>query len=182
MIAYPRIYNDFFSECYLQRGRRGKDTHNAAATAFKSPSHLLTLSLSHAIAQSTLLVHYESQANTILQHPRTQAMPRMLARTGRLALSRREAMRLTGKLFALRRDVVLGRNVLDVPGIFWEEASLYSLYDAGRAYFEIGERVEALNQRISGASDLVRVYCSYTYTCACTGFLIPLHIFFVCCS
>jgi uncharacterized Rmd1/YagE family protein len=66
-------------------------------------------------------------------------------------------MRLTGKLFALRRDVVLGRNVLDVPGIFWEEASLHSLYEAGRAYFEIGERVEALNERISGASDLVRV-------------------------
>jgi uncharacterized Rmd1/YagE family protein len=42
-------------------------------------------------------------------------------------------MRLTGKLFKLRRDVVLGRNVLDVPGIFWEEASLHALYEAGRA-------------------------------------------------
>jgi uncharacterized Rmd1/YagE family protein len=83
-------------------------------------------------------------------------MPRTLARTGALALSRRDAMRLTGKLFALRRDVVLGRNVLDVPTIFWEEASLHSLYEAGREYFEIGERVEGLNERISGASDLVR--------------------------
>ncbi|KAI0298692.1 hypothetical protein B0F90DRAFT_1938044 [Multifurca ochricompacta] len=134
-IAYPRIYNDFFT--------------------FKSPSHLLTLSLSHALAQSTLLGHYESQAHAILQHPRTQALPRTLARTGKLALSRRDAMRLTGKLFALRRDVVLGRNVLDVPGIFWEEASLHALYEAGRAYFEIGERVEALNERISGANNLL---------------------------
>lgn len=134
-ITYPRIYNDFFT--------------------FKSPSHLLTLSLSHALAQSTLLAHYESQASAILQHPRTQALPRTLARTGKLALSRRDAMRLTGKLFALRRDVVLGRNVLDVPGIFWEEASLHALYDAGRAYFEIGERVEGLNERISGANDLL---------------------------
>jgi uncharacterized Rmd1/YagE family protein len=124
--------------------------------AFKSPSHLLTLSLSHALAQSTLLAHYESKAHAILQHPRTQALPRTLARTGALALSRRDAMRLTGKLFALRRDVVLGRNVLDVPGIFWEEASLHALYDAGRAYFEIGERVQALNERIRGARDLVR--------------------------
>ncbi|KAF8260817.1 hypothetical protein EI94DRAFT_870653 [Lactarius quietus] len=134
-ITYPRIYNDFFT--------------------FKSPSHLLTLSLSHALAQSTLLAHYESQAHAILQHPRTQALPRTMALTGKLALSRRDAMRLTGKLFALRRDVVLGRNVLDVPGIFWEEASLHALYDAGRAYFEIGERVEGLNGRISGANDLL---------------------------
>ena len=83
-------------------------------------------------------------------------MPRSLARTGTLALSRRDAMRLTGKLFKLRRDVVLGRNVLDVPGIFWEEASLHALYEAGRAYFEVGERVHVLNERISGARDLVR--------------------------
>ncbi|KAH9074186.1 DUF155-domain-containing protein [Lactarius deliciosus] len=134
-ITYPRIYNDFFT--------------------FKSPSHLLTLSLSHALAQSTLLAHYESQAHAILQHPRTQALPRTLALTGKLALSRRDAMRLTGKLFALRRDVVLGRNVLDVPGIFWEEASLRALYEAGRAYFEIAERVEGLNERIGGANDLL---------------------------
>ena len=65
-------------------------------------------------------------------------------------------MRLTGKLFKLRRDVVLGRNVLDVPSIFWEEASLHALYEAGRAYFEVGERVHLLNERISGARDLVR--------------------------
>jgi len=133
-----------------------KGAHTVAALAFKSPSHLLTLSLSHAIAQSTLLAHYESQAYAILQHPRTQALPRSLARTGSLALSRREAMQVTGKLFLLRRDVVLGRNVLDVPGIFWEEASLHALYEAGRAYFEIGERVQGLNERISGARGLVR--------------------------
>lgn len=85
-------------------------------------------------------------------------MPRSLARTGTLALSRREAMRLTGKLFMLRRDVVLGRNVLDVPGIFWEEASLHALYEAGRSYFEIRERVQGLNERITGARGLVRIH------------------------
>jgi uncharacterized Rmd1/YagE family protein len=156
-ITYPRIYNDFFSECdFIRNDPPRALTRRYVLPAFKSPSHLLTLSLSHALAQSTLLAHYESQASAILQHPRTQALPRTLARTGKLALSRRDAMRLTGKLFALRRDVVLGRNVLDVPGIFWEEASLHALYDAGRAYFEIGERVEGLNERISGANDLVR--------------------------
>ncbi|KAI0052154.1 DUF155-domain-containing protein [Auriscalpium vulgare] len=134
-IAYPRIYNDFFT--------------------FKSPSHLLTLSLSHALAQSTLLAHYESLAHSLLASPRTLALPRTLARTGALALSRKEAMRLTGRLFRLRRDVVLGGNVLDVPEVFWEEASLRGLYEAGRAYFEIGERVAGLSERIGGASELL---------------------------
>ena len=94
------------------------------------------LSLSHALAQSTLLAYYESKTHAILQHPWMQALLRSLRRTGTLALSQHDAMRLTRKLFKLRRDVVLGRNVLDVPGIFWEEASLHSLYEAGRAYLK----------------------------------------------
>ncbi|KAI0066852.1 DUF155-domain-containing protein [Artomyces pyxidatus] len=134
-IAYPRIYNDYFT--------------------FKSPSHLLTLSISHAIAQSTLLAHYETLANSLLAHPRTLALPKTLARTGTLAMSRTDAMRLTGRLFRLRRDVVLGGNVLDIPSVFWEEASLRGLYDAVRAYFEIGERVNGLSERIGGASELL---------------------------
>ncbi|KAI9508253.1 hypothetical protein F5148DRAFT_1149170 [Russula earlei] len=68
---------------------------------------------------STLLAHYESRAHTIIHHPRTQALPCTLARTGAIALSRRDAMRITGKRFTLRRDVVLGRDILDVPSIFW---------------------------------------------------------------
>jgi uncharacterized Rmd1/YagE family protein len=64
-------------------------------------------------------------------------------------------MRLTGRLFLLRRDVVLGGNVLDVPELFWSEASLRGLYDAVREYFEIGERVGSLNERLVGANRLV---------------------------
>ena len=125
-------------------------------SAFKTPSHLLTLSLSHAIAQSTLLAHYESTAQTVLLEPQTVSIPRQLAATGSLKLRRAEALRLTGKLFKLRRDVNLVSNVLETPELFWSEASLKDLYDACRAYFEIGSRVQVLNDRLSVASDLVR--------------------------
>lgn len=55
----------------------------------------------------------------------------------------------------LRRDVVLGGNVLDVPELFWEETSLRGLYDAVREYFEIGQRVSSLNEKLVGANDLL---------------------------
>ncbi|TFY63326.1 hypothetical protein EVG20_g6356 [Dentipellis fragilis] len=135
-IAYPRIYNDFFT--------------------LKSPSSLLTLSIAHALAQSTLLAHHESFATSILSSPTTLAIPRTLARTGALQLGRTAAMKLTGRLFRLRRDVILGTNVLDVPGMFWEEGEgPRAVYDRVREYFEIGERVQALNERITGANDLL---------------------------
>ena len=72
-----------------------------------------------------------------------------------LALKRKDALKLTGKLFKLRRDVNLVSNVLDVPELFWDEASLKALYDAVREYMEIGPRVQVLNERIAVAEDLV---------------------------
>ena len=65
-------------------------------------------------------------------------------------------MKLTGRLFTLRRDVNLVSNVLDVPELFWDEASLKALYDAVREYMEIGPRVQVLNEKIAVAEDLVR--------------------------
>ncbi|KAI0356067.1 DUF155-domain-containing protein [Trametes cingulata] len=134
-IAFPRIYNDFFT--------------------FKTHSHLLQLSVAHALAQSTLLAHYETLANRILSSPRTRSIPAQLASTGVLALSRKDALKLTGRLFTLRRDVNLVSNVLDVPELFWDEASLKALYDAVREYMEIGPRVQVLNEKIAVAEDLL---------------------------
>ncbi|KZT04460.1 DUF155-domain-containing protein [Laetiporus sulphureus 93-53] len=134
-IAYPRIFNDFFT--------------------FKTRSHLLKLSVAHALAQSTLLAHYETHANRILSSKDTMSIPQQLASTGALALSRKEALRLTGRLFTLRRDVNLVSNVLDVPELFWSEASLKALYDAVREYMEIGGRVQVLNEKLAVAEDLL---------------------------
>ena len=125
--------------------------------AFKSPSHLLKLSVSHALAQSTLLAHYESNAQRVLSDPRTVAIPRQLAVSGALQLKRGDALRLTGRLFKLRRDVNLVSNVLDVPELFWSEASLKDLYDAVREYMEISGRVEVLDEKLVLASGFVGV-------------------------
>jgi uncharacterized Rmd1/YagE family protein len=82
-------------------------------------------------------------------------IPKQLADSGELKLRRGEALKLTGRLFKLRRDVNLVSNVLDTPELFWSEASLKGLYDATRDYFEIEPRVQVLNERLGVASDLV---------------------------
>ncbi|KAF7308667.1 DUF155 domain-containing protein [Mycena chlorophos] len=134
-IAYPRIYNDFFT--------------------LKSRSHLLKLSIAHALAQSTLLARYETTAQRVLSSPLTLSIPKQLATSGALKLRRREALQLTGSLFKLRLHVNLVSNVLDVPELFWAEASLKELYDAVREYMEISGRVQVLNEKIAVASDFL---------------------------
>src|SRR5260221_14648629 len=126
--------------------------------ALKSRSHLLKLSIAHALAQSTLLARYETTARRVLSSPLTVSIPTQLAEKGALHLPRHEALKLTGRLFKLRRDVNLVSNVLDVPELFWSEASLKALYDAVREYMEIKRRVEALNEKLGVASDFVRPF------------------------
>ena len=141
--------------------------------------------MAHALAQSTLLARYETLAHDILSSDETMSIPTRLALTGSLKLSRTEALKITGKLFKLRRDINLVSNVLDVPDVFWEEgqASLRALYDAVREYMEISEcssscnarfplksagiRVGVLNEKLAVAEDLVRVVSYWCQQCRC---------------
>lgn len=48
-------------------------------------------------------------------------------------------------------------NVLDVPELFWSEASLKDLYDAVREYMEISGRVQVLDEKLVVASGFVSI-------------------------
>jgi len=134
-VPAPRIFNDFFT--------------------FRAPNHLLKLSLAHAIAQSTKLSVFEESMQRTLEL--TSHIPKELASTGELKLKRREALRLTGRLFKLRVDVNLTSNVASVPELFWSHATLKALYDPIRDYLEIDQRVENLNERLAVANDLLEI-------------------------
>ena len=155
--------------------------------AFKTHSHLLKVAVSHALAQSTLLSYYETLSARILSNPEIRSIPRRMATEGGLKLrrvealkmtggfasfsngSRKDAHRLSGKLFKLRRDVNLMSNVLDIPELFWSEASLKGLYDAVREYMEIGPRVQVLNEKLAVVGDLVAFLVLFdNHSCALT--------------
>jgi uncharacterized Rmd1/YagE family protein len=134
---------------------------------------LLKVAVSHALAQSTLLSYYETLSARILSNPEIRSIPKRMATEGGLKLRRMQALKMTGelassndgsykhahhvpgKLFKLRRDVNLVSNVLDVPELFWSEASLKGLYDAVREYMEIAPRVQVLNEKLAVVGDLV---------------------------
>ncbi|OXC60570.1 hypothetical protein C358_03988 [Cryptococcus neoformans MW-RSA852] len=126
---------------------------------FKSRSHLFKLSLAHAIAQSTKLSIYESVMQETLSL--TASFPKELSITGHLQLTRREALKMTGRLFKLRMDVNLSGGILDTPELFWSEASLFPLYEAVHEYLEIGPRIQVLNDRLAVAGDLLEIIHEY---------------------
>jgi uncharacterized Rmd1/YagE family protein len=86
------------------------DRYGVLTKAFKSHSHLFKLSLAHAIAQSTKLSIFESTMQESLAL--TSSFPKELSMTGHLQLSRKGALKMTGRLFKLRMDVNLIGGIL----------------------------------------------------------------------
>lgn len=126
-VPTPRIYNDMIT--------------------LKSGDHLIKLTMSHAIAQSTKLSLFESKMSGVLNS--ISKLPKALAITGKLEnYTTKRLLTKTGRLFQLRSEVNLLSNVLDTPEYFWSiEPGLHPLYTAVRDYLETEQRVEVINDR-----------------------------------
>ncbi|KAM0253191.1 hypothetical protein ACHAP5_000663 [Fusarium lateritium] len=136
-IKRPRIFNDMI-------------------TLLPRSDHMIKLTISHAIAQSTRLCSFEERmSETMLD---AQHIPKTLALTGELNMTRTEIVRMLGKLFKSRVDINLSSNILDVPNFFWEsEPTLHPLYAAIREYLEIDPRIKVLNERCRVFLDLAEI-------------------------
>jgi uncharacterized Rmd1/YagE family protein len=85
LVERPRVFNDMIT--------------------LRSGDHMIKLAMSHAIAQSTKLSFFEEKmSQTMLD---AQSVPKRLALTGQLGMSRTEILKIVGKLFKSRVDVNL---------------------------------------------------------------------------
>ncbi|KAJ9151876.1 Sad1-interacting factor 3 [Pleurostoma richardsiae] len=136
-VKRPRVFNDMI-------------------TLLPRSDHMVKLTISHAIAQSTKLCLFEEKmSQTMLD---AQHVPKRLALTGQLDMTRTEVVKILGRLFASRVDINLSSNVLDVPNFFWDsEPTLHPLYVAIRDYLEIDPRIKVLNERCRVFLDLAEI-------------------------
>ncbi|KAI0170350.1 hypothetical protein BJ166DRAFT_193347 [Pestalotiopsis sp. NC0098] len=136
-IKRPRIFNDMI-------------------TLLPKSDHMVKLTISHAIAQSTKLCFFEERmSETMLD---AQHVPKRLALTGELNMTRTEIVKILGRLFTSRVDINLSSNILDVPNFFWDsEPTLHPLYGAIREYLEIDLRTKVLNERCRVFLDLAEI-------------------------
>lgn len=136
-INRPRVFNDMI-------------------TLLPRSDHMVRLTISHAIAQSTKLCFFEERmSETMLS---AQHVPKTLATTGNLNMTRGEIVKILGRLFKSRVDINLCSNILDVPNFFWDsEPTLHPLYVAIREYLEIDQRIKVLNERCRVFLDLADI-------------------------
>ncbi len=93
LVDRPRVFNDMIT--------------------LRSGDHMIKLAMSHAIAQSTKLSYFEEQMSQTMQD--AQYVPKRLALTGELGMSRTEIVKILGRLFKSRVDVNLCKPQLPHP-------------------------------------------------------------------
>ncbi|OAA68208.1 copper-transporting ATPase 2 [Niveomyces insectorum RCEF 264] len=136
-VQRPRVFNDMI-------------------TLLPRSDHMVKLTISHAIAQSTKLCFFEAQMSATMLD--AQHVPKQLALTGELDMGRTEIVQILGRLFTNRVEINLSSNILDVPNFFWDaEPTLHPLYVAIREYLEIDPRIQVLNERCRVFLDLAEI-------------------------
>ncbi|KAL1501548.1 hypothetical protein ABEB36_006850 [Hypothenemus hampei] len=78
-----------------------------------------------------------------------------LKRGKKIKLSREDALRKHGELFALRHYLNLSSDVLDTPDFYWENEHLEGLYNQVCAYFCINKRSKVMNEKINHCVELI---------------------------
>ncbi|KFZ06475.1 hypothetical protein V501_07353 [Pseudogymnoascus sp. VKM F-4519 (FW-2642)] len=142
-------FNFYYTQEYQAR------VYNDFITLREKTNYMVKLAISHALAQSVKTSLFEELVdNTITT---CQDIPASIARTGTIALSRKEINMQIGELFILRISIHLNGSVLDTPELFWVEPQLEPVYQAVRSYLEMDQRVQLLTERLDVIADLLAV-------------------------
>ncbi|KAL4859376.1 Sporulation protein RMD1 [Chlorella vulgaris] len=118
--------------------------------------HLIKLSISFALAQSTKLSVLEERALSIAEI--TRKLPKALASEGKVRISDKAVAKLMGQVFIEQAALNLLGSVLDTPDFFWESGmkdSMQSVYDKVFDYLEMEDRIAVLNARLAILHELL---------------------------
>jgi len=114
---------------------------------------LLKVSISNAIAQHLKIENFE---NIIQESIETNSLiPKELARTGKISLSKKEISKKMGELFLVKSQINLHYDLLDTPEFIWEYPEYEHYYEKTTKYLDINSRLEVLNKKVEVIHELL---------------------------
>lgn len=113
------------------------------------------LSLSFAIAQSSILAIFESRIEKLIED--YKYIPETMAIHGKAKLTELQLGTMIGQVFVIRHDVNLHSEILDTPDFFWKQEDIEKDYKMVMNYLEMSSRTEVLNKRLDMLRELLSV-------------------------
>eukprot|EP00029_Vermamoeba_vermiformis_P013645 TRINITY_DN8568_c0_g1_i1.p1 TRINITY_DN8568_c0_g1~~TRINITY_DN8568_c0_g1_i1.p1 ORF type:complete len:418 (+),score=68.18 TRINITY_DN8568_c0_g1_i1:8-1261(+) len=115
-------------------------------------SVLTKLAVSHGVAQSTKLAHFEKSTDDMIMS--VGHYPTDLARRGKIGVERKEIYKKMGSLFLHKTQFNLNSDILDIPEFFWEYPDIQHYWKTIANYLDINQRVDVLNRRLEVVQQL----------------------------
>lgn len=109
-------------------------------------------SVANALSLSVKLSIWEASLNRYVDS--IEFVTEDLKSGNKLRMSRRDVLRKTGELFALRHLINLSSDLLDTPDFYWDRERLERLYLQTCAYLNINRRTKVMNEKLSHCCDL----------------------------
>ncbi|MBL6987218.1 MAG: RMD1 family protein [Methylobacter sp.] len=118
----------------------------------ESSDPILIFSLSQGMAQSIKLASFETNAITTINN--TSYIPKSLAESGKIKLSRHQIAKIRGQLFLTKSDIILNYDLLDTPDFFWEYPEYEAFYGITAKYLEVSQRTDVLSKKLETIHEL----------------------------
>lgn len=118
-------------------------------------SSISKIAISHALSQNVKLEQFEKEVQSTIDD--NSKIPRQLAITGKIDLSKKEISKKIGELFLVKSRINLHYDLLDTPEFFWEYPEYESFYEKLFKYLDIKARVEVLNKKVEIIQELLNV-------------------------
>ncbi|KAK6191968.1 hypothetical protein SNE40_003531 [Patella caerulea] len=114
---------------------------------------------SNALTQSVKLAIWEASLETFISS--IEQVTEDLRDGKKIKMSRRDVLRKTGELFALRHEINLSSDLLDTPDFYWDRDILETLYQRVCNHLIIARRTKVLNERIKHCCELTELLSSH---------------------
>lgn len=125
-----------------------------------SENHFTKMVISIAIAQSVKLDYFENLVDNTIDA--VKEFPEEVEREGKVSKSRKEILKMIGKLHRLRFNLNLGSNILDEPEFVWDYPAFSSLYETCKRYLDIKPRADLLNRRCDVINGILEILSENT--------------------
>lgn len=112
--------------------------------------------IAHALAQSCKLGSFENSVDELIE--RTGGVPMELVHRGRLSLTDRDVMRMSGEVYLYRSYFNLQTDLLGTPDWFWENDEVEPIYERTARWLDTDKRGQLLNQRLEILKDLFMLF------------------------
>lgn len=143
---------------YIDAGHSRLGSGNLCLTSTET-TYLDKYTFSNAMALSVKLGIWEASLSRYVDS--IEFVTEDMKQGRKIRMSRKEVLRKTGELFALRHLINLSSDLLDTPDFYWDRETQEALYQQMCSYFSISRRTRVMNEKLNHCFELVELLSSH---------------------